>query len=129
MPGLELDMTVAKYRLKKQFEELKRLTGEYSGATLGQDANGKIKFDVSNVYGLENEDIALLNQAAETFNKFQGEYDAAAEKYNKQKDAYDEAVTAQRRRPQQAKRLQDFKKHLRRLMNTTGKSEAKPLHR
>ena len=94
LPGLELDMTVAKYRLKKQFEELKKLVGEYSGAILGQDANGNVRLDYSNVYGLTNEDIALLNQANETFVNFQGEYDKAAESYNKQKGAYDEAVTA-----------------------------------
>lgn len=94
LPTLELDMAVAKHRLRKQFDEVKQLASEIQGANLGFDKDNKLVFDTSNVYGITNEQIDSVRRATDEFNKLQKQYNDAEGAYNEQKAAYDEAVIA-----------------------------------
>ena len=94
LPTYELDATVAKYRLRKQYEQLKEYAKQYSGVTLGVDQSGNIKFDYSGAYGLQQSDIDLMDEAAKKATELQNAYNGAYAAWMEQKNAYDEAVAA-----------------------------------
>ena len=86
LPGLKLDMAVAKRRYRQALEDAKEIYKQY-GASLGRDAEtGLYKGDWKFVYGLQAEQIEELEAALELLNKAQADYekkmDAYSEEYN-----------------------------------------------
>lgn len=96
LPELELDMTVADYRVKKARDQLNGLLQKYG---IGKDADSIGNFLPNSAYATDT--LGLDADAAETLSKEVAYYTAlksnaaeATKAYQTQKDAYDEAVSA-----------------------------------
>ena len=92
LPGLQLDMALAKRRAKKAMEELKAVYEKY-GLQFAM-SNGKVVRNFSDVYGLPNEVKDELNALADTADRTYKDAEDATAAYNRQKEALDEAKVA-----------------------------------
>lgn len=93
LPGLELDMTVAEYRVKKAYDQLQAIYDKY-GLELGFNQDGSVHRDFHSAYGITAEDEAFLKKETDYYETLEKNAKEATEAYNKQKEAYDEAVLA-----------------------------------
>lgn len=89
LPGLQLDMAVAERRVRKNFEQLKGLYKKY-GVAMGFDENGKIVRDFG-AYGLQKEDIDLLNKETDYFEALSENAKDARAAYEETAEQLDEA--------------------------------------
>ena len=92
LPGLQLDMAVAQRRARKSMEQLKGIYEKY-GLKFGFDKEGKVVRNFEQ-YGLQKEDIDLLNKETNYFEQLSSEAQVAADKYKLQADALEEAKQA-----------------------------------
>lgn len=97
LPGLELDMTVAEYRVRKAREQLNGLLEKY-GIT-GKDADTIGNFLPNSAYatetlGLDPEQAKTLSQEIAYYTALKQNAWEATSAYETQKAAYDEAVAA-----------------------------------
>jgi len=92
LPGLELDMAVAKRRMRKSFEQLQNYYNQF-GMQLALNRDGSI-YRGYDVEGLTAEDKALLNREADYYEQLKREYQAAKDAYDTQKNALEEAKKA-----------------------------------
>ena len=94
LPGLELDMALAKRRARQSYEQLKKLYEQY-GLQLGFDSAGKINRNFNGYgNGISNEDRAMLARETDYTEQLYREAEAATTAYQTQKDALDEAKAA-----------------------------------
>ncbi|MBO5968197.1 MAG: hypothetical protein J6S14_06835 [Clostridia bacterium] len=93
IPGLELDMAVAKRRARQALEAAQQVYEQY-GANFGFGQNGKINRDYSGIFGLDEEGRKALNSAADALDKAMSEADEATTAYQRQVDALEEAKLA-----------------------------------
>lgn len=94
LPGLELDMALAKRRARQSYEQLKKLYEQY-GLQLGFDSAGKINRNYNGYgNGISNEDRAMLARETDYTEQLYREAEAATSAYQTQKDALDEAKAA-----------------------------------
>ena len=90
LPGLELDKTVAEYRLRKQKEQIQQMA-DNMGVSVDFDRLMKVGGNQPNMWTPEQK---ALNEAIESYYQLNRAAVEARESYQKQKDAYDEAVLA-----------------------------------
>ena len=91
LPGLELDMAVAKRRVRKSYEQLKALYESY-GLELGFDKNGKVYRNFNGYEnGIGNDDRALLARETDYYETLVAEANAREEAYRQQMEALEEA--------------------------------------
>ena len=112
LPGLELDMAVAKRRAKNSLEELKKVYDQY-GARFGFTEPGKVNRNYDNILGLTDEGRAELNAAADALEKNYKAAEEATSTYREQKDAYDEAKIA----------LEEYRETVEEMPDTLGLAE------
>lgn len=93
LPGLELDKTVAEYRVKKAREQLDGLLQKY-GIDETADTIGFTLPTSAGASGLNTEQYDSLVKEIEYYSLLKSNANEATAAYQKQKDAYDEAVLA-----------------------------------
>ena len=94
LPGLELDMAVAKRRVRNSYQQLKDLYEKY-GLELGFDQNGKVYRNFNGYEnGIDNEGRALLARETDYYENLVKEADDASAAYKAQVEALEEAKTA-----------------------------------
>lgn len=92
LPGLELNYTVARYRVRQQKEELDRLREELGIGGSGYDLIARMNMTGGAAILTEQEE--QWNAAIRTLGTLTAESDAARVKFDEQKTAYEEAVKA-----------------------------------
>lgn len=94
LPGLELDMALAKRRVRNSYQQLKDLYESY-GLELGFDQNGKVYRNFNGYEnGIDNEGRALLARETDYYENLVKEADDASAAYKAQVEALEEAKTA-----------------------------------
>lgn len=93
LPGLELDMAVAKRRVRENFDQLEKLYQKY-GLELGFNQDGSVYRDFGRVYGLTEEDKKLLNQEADYYERLVKNENEATAAYEKRKKELEEGLKA-----------------------------------
>jgi septal ring factor EnvC (AmiA/AmiB activator) len=94
LPGLELDMALAKRRVRNSYQQLKDLYERY-GLELGFDQNGKVYRNFNGYEnGIDNEGRALLARETDYYENLVKEADDASAAYKAQVEALEEAKTA-----------------------------------
>lgn len=93
LPGLELDKTVAEYRVRKAREQLDGLLEKY-GIRGNADSFTSLTTEDADSYGISSETMTMLNNELAYYEALQANAESATAAYQKQKDAYDEAVAA-----------------------------------
>lgn len=93
LPGLELDKTVAEYRVKKARDQLNGLLQKY-GINWDADNFSSLTTEDADAYGIDSATMLMLNNELDYYEALKANADTATAAYNKQKEAYDEAVAA-----------------------------------
>ena len=94
LPGLELDMALAKRRVRNSYQQLKDLYESY-GLELGFDQNGKVYRNFNGYEnGIDNEGRALLARETDYYENLVKEADDASAAYKAQVEALEEAKKA-----------------------------------
>lgn len=96
LPELELDMTVADYRVRKARDQLNGILQKYG---IDADADSMINFLPNSAYatdtlGLSKEQAETLSKEVAYYRTLKGNAAEATKAYNTQKEAYEEAVAA-----------------------------------
>ena len=93
LPGLELDMTVAEYRVRKAREQLDGLLQKY-GIRGDSDSFTSLTTEDADSYGIGSATMTMLNNELTYYETLKENAEEATKAYNTQKEAYDEAVAA-----------------------------------
>lgn len=93
LPELELDMTVADYRVRKARDQLNGLLQKY-GINWDADHFDGLTTEDADAYGIDTATMKMLNDESDYYDALKANADTATAAYNKQKEAYDEAVAA-----------------------------------
>lgn len=96
LPGLELDKTVAEYRVKKARDQLNGILEKY-GIDKNADTIGNFLPNsayATETLGLNKEQAEYLSKEIAYYTTLKANAREATEAYNTQKEAYDEAVAA-----------------------------------
>lgn len=93
LPGLELDKTVAEYRVRKAREQLDGLLQKY-GINDNADSFYGLSTEDADARGIDTKTMQMLNAEVDYYEALIANANEATAAYQKQKDAYDEAVAA-----------------------------------
>lgn len=93
LPGLKLDMAVAKRRARIAMEEMQKVFDQY-GARLAKDKQGNWIADTSNIYGLTAEQKKEIDDSFAAFLTLSAAADKAYDSWKLQDDALTEANEA-----------------------------------
>lgn len=94
LPGLELDKTVAEYRVRKAREELDALYQKYGLVGQNPDNGNIMSAGEASALGVDDEGMRAINNAVVAYQNLVDAKNEAVNAYNRQKGAYDEAATA-----------------------------------
>lgn len=94
LPGLELDKTVAEYRVKKAAEQLNKYYQQYGINDMTADNAVYLTGASANYYDIDDETLKFLNDELKYYKDLKTNAEDATKSYLKQKQEYDEAVAA-----------------------------------